>query len=255
MRFLRNITLFCVVITLVQCTGLRKTHKIDLEPLVKITTPMGEMYIELSDKTPLHKANFIKLVNSGFYDSLLFHRVINNFMIQGGDPDSKHAKSGAQLGNGGPGYRIPAEFDSTLYHKKGALATARLGDAQNPKKESSGSQFYLAQGRVYTLEQLKRIEESKRKTIPAMNVEEIPDFKFTEEQIETYTTVGGIPFLDAGYTVFGLVIKGIEVIDKIAAVKVDRANGNRPLNDVRMKVEMIYLSKEDKATLLNKEEK
>ncbi|MEN8787460.1 MAG: peptidylprolyl isomerase [Flavobacteriales bacterium] len=255
MRFLRKIALFCVVVTLIQCAGLRKTPKIALEPLLKITTPMGEMFVELSDKTPLHKANFIKLVNAGFYDSLLFHRVINNFMIQGGDPDSKFAKSGAQLGNGGPGYRIPAEFDSTLFHKKGALATARLGDAQNPKKESSGSQFYLAQGRVYTIEQLKRIEESKRKTTPSMNMEEIPDFKFTEEQIEAYTTVGGVPFLDAGYTVFGQVVKGIEVIDKIAAVKVNKANGNRPADDVRMKIEMIYLSKEDKATLLNKEEK
>lgn len=255
MRFLRNIALFCVVITLIQCAGLRKTPKNSLEPLVKIVTPMGEMLIELSDKTPLHRANFLKLVNAGFYDSLMFHRVINNFMIQGGDPDSKYAKSVAQLGNGGPGYRIPAEFDSTLYHKKGALATARLGDAQNPRKESSGSQFYLAQGRVYTLEQLKRIEESKRKTTPAMNMEEIPDFKFTEEQIEAYTTIGGIPFLDAGYTVFGQVIKGIEVIDKIAAVKVNRANGNRPTDDVRMKMEVIYLTKEEKATLLNKEEK
>ncbi len=255
MGFLRNIALFCAVIALIQCSVIQKAPKNTGEPLVKITTPMGEMFIELSDKTPLHKANFIKLVNDGFYDSLLFHRVINNFMIQGGDPDSKNAKSGMQLGNGGPGYRIPAEFDSTLYHKKGALATARLGDAQNPKKESSGSQFYLAHGKVYTREQLKRIEESKQKTSPEMNLEEIPTFRFTEEQIETYTTVGGIPFLDASYTVFGQVIKGIEVIDKIAAVKVNRSNGNRPLDDVRMKMEMIYLSKEEKATLLNKEEK
>lgn len=254
MRFLRNIALFCAVSLLIQCVGLRKNNKNDLELLVKITTPMGEMYAELSDKTPRHKANFIKLINEGFYDSLLFHRVINGFMIQGGDPDSKYAKSGEQLGNGGPGYRIPAEFDSTLYHQKGALATARLGDGQNPKKESSGSQFYIAQGRVYTKEQLRRIEESKQKTTPEMNMEEIPEFAFTKEQIETYTTVGGIPFLDASYTVFGQVIRGIEVIDKIAAVQVNRSNGNRPIDDVRMKIEMIYLSKEEKAKLLNKEE-
>ena len=246
---MKQLTLLFVLALLVSCQ--QETTNTELI----MHTNQGDIVLELYNDTPLHRDNFIKLANDSTLDSLLFHRVIENFMIQGGDPDSKYAKSGAQLGNGGPGYRIPAEFDSTLYHKKGALATARLGDAQNPKKESSGSQFYLAQGRVYTLEQLKRIEESKRKTTPAMNMEEIPDFKFTEEQIKSYTTVGGIPFLDAGYTVFGQVIKGIEVIDKIAAVKVDRANGNRPLDDVRMKVEMIYLSKEDKATLLNKEEK
>ena len=254
MRFLRNIALFCAVSLLIQCVGLRKNNKIDPELLVKITTPMGEMYAELSDKTPKHKANFIKLVNDDFYDSLLFHRVINGFMIQGGDPDSKYAKSGAQLGNGGPGYRIPAEFDTTLYHQKGALATARLGDGQNPKKESSGSQFYIAQGRVYSKEQLNRIEQSKQKTTPEMNMEEIPEFAFTKEQIETYTTVGGIPFLDQGYTVFGQIVKGLEVIDKIAGVKVNTANGNRPILDVRMKMEILYFSKEEKAKLLNKEE-
>lgn len=254
MRFLRNIALFCAVSTLIQCAGLRKKQNNDLELLVKITTPMGDMYAELSDKTPKHKANFVKLVSQGFYDSLMFHRVINGFMIQGGDPESKNAKQDAQLGNGGPGYTIPAEFDTTLYHQKGALAAARLGDGQNPKKESSGSQFYIAQGKVYSPEQLERIERSKQKTTPEMNMEEIPEFGFTKEQIESYTTVGGIPFLDQSYTVFGQIVEGIEVIDKIASVKVNKANGNRPVNDVRMKMELIYLSKEEKAKLLNKQE-
>ena len=130
MTIVRYIALFCALSTLVACSGLRKNSKKNIDPIVKITTSMGDMYVELSNKTPKHKANFIKLVKEGFYDSLLFHRVINSFMIQGGDPDSKNAKLSAGLGNGGPGYTIPAEFDSTLFHRKGALATARLGDGQ-----------------------------------------------------------------------------------------------------------------------------
>lgn len=250
MRLIRNIALFCIVTTLFGCSGLRKNDKNDKETLVKVTTKMGEMYIELSDKTPKHKANFIKLAKEGYYDSTLFHRVINGFMIQGGDPESKNAKPVTALGNGGPGYTIPAEFDTTLFHKKGALAAARMGDNVNPKKESSGSQFYLAQGKVYTLAQLKQIEQSKRNTTPGWNMDSIPGFKFTKEQIEVYTTVGGIPFLDAGYTVYGQVVKGIEVIDEIAKVAKDRAN--RPTKDVVMKMEVLQLSAEEKAKLLEK---
>jgi cyclophilin family peptidyl-prolyl cis-trans isomerase len=254
MTIVRYIALFCALSTLVACSGLRKNSKKNIDPIVKITTSMGDMYVELSNKTPKHKANFIKLVKEGFYDSLLFHRVINSFMIQGGDPDSKNAKSSSGLGNGGPGYTIPAEFDSTLFHRKGALATARLGDGQNPKMESSGSQFYLAQGRVYTLAQLKQIEASKQKYNARSKTAAIPGFKFTQEQIDTYTTTGGIPSLDAGYTVFGQVIKGIDVIDEIAKVKVNRQNGNRPVADVMMSMELLYLSTKEKEELLNKEE-
>ncbi len=254
MTLVRYIALFCALSTLFACSGLRKKDKKNIDPIVKITTSMGDMYIELSNKTPKHKANFTKLVKEGFYDSLLFHRVINSFMIQGGDPDSKNAKVNAPLGNGGPGYTIPAEFDSTLFHRKGALASARLGDGQNPKLESSGSQFYLAQGRVYSIEQLKQIEKSKQQYNPRSKTAAIPGFKFTQEQIDIYTTTGGIPSLDAGYTVFGQVIKGIEVIDKIAKVKVDRQNGNRPITDVMMSMELLYLSDKEKEELLNKEE-
>ncbi len=254
MTFIRNVALFCAVITLIQCSGLRKNDKKNREPIVKITTSMGDMYIELSDSAPKHKANFIKLVKEGFYDSLLFHRVINGFMIQGGDPDSKNADPNKMLGNGGPGYTIPAEFNTSLFHRKGALAAARLGDAQNPKKASSGSQFYLAQGKVYTVAQLKQIERSKQSTQPGWNMDSLPGFKFTEQQIATYTTIGGIPFLDAAYTVFGQVIKGLEVIDNIAAVKVNRALGNRPVEDAMMEMEVLYLSVKEKEKLLSNEE-
>lgn len=254
MTFIRYVALFCAVSTLMACSGLRKNTKKEVEPIVKIATSMGDMYVELSDKTPKHKANFIKLVTEGFYDSLLFHRVINGFMVQGGDPDSKNAKGNAPLGNGGPGYTIPAEFDSTLFHRKGAIATARMGDDVNPKMESSGSQFYLAQGKTYTLDQLKQLEKTKQNPGDLLKMKDSPEFKFTQEQIETYTTVGGIPFLDAAYTVFGQVIKGIEVIDKIAAVKVDRRIGNRPVEDVRMTMELLMLTAKEKQELLNNED-
>jgi cyclophilin family peptidyl-prolyl cis-trans isomerase len=194
------------------------------EALVRIITDFGTITIKLYNETPLHRDNFLKLARQGFYDSLLFHRVINGFMIQGGDPDSKKAAPGAVLGNGEPGYTIPAEFRTDLIHKKGALAAARMPDQMNPAKASSGSQFYLVQGKVYTLEELKGFEQRFGIT-------------FTQKQIETYTTVGGTPHLDGGYTVFGEVIDGISVIDKIAAQKTG-AN-DRPVKDIRMKVEII----------------
>lgn len=253
MTFIRNVALFCAVITWIQCSGLRKNNKNNKETLVEVSTEYGNMLIELSDKTPKHKANFIKLVKEGYYDSLLFHRVIKNFMIQGGDPDSKNAKKNAMLGNGGPGYTIPAEFDTSLFHRKGALAAARMGDNVNPRKESSGSQFYLAQGKLYSVEQLKQIEKQKQNTEPGWNMDSLPGFKFTNEQIEAYTTEGGIPFLDGGYTVFGQVIKGIEVIDKIAAVKVNRQTGNRPIEDLRMFMKLLEVTPKEKEKLLNKE--
>ncbi len=188
--------------------------------LVVIGTPSGDMTVLLSEKTPLHRENFIRLAQEGFYNGLLFHRVIEGFMIQGGDPESKNAPAGAALGNGSHGPRIPAEFNPGLYHKKGALAAAR---DNNPKKESSGCQFYIVQGKKWKEDELgKQIERASRK--PA------------EEQKNTYLTLGGTPHLDGNYTVFGEVIDGLDVIDKIASVETD--NRDRPVQDVPMKVEV-----------------
>ena len=191
---------------------------------VLISTSFGDMMVELYNETPQHRDNFVKLVKERFYDGTLFHRVIPNFMIQGGDPDSKGAAPNDQLGNGGPGYTIPAELVDGLYHKKGVLAAARLGDVVNPKKESSGSQFYLVQGQVFTEEKLWSIGVRSGK-------------KYTEEQTKTYGTIGGTPHLDGAYTVFGEVVKGLEVIELIANQKRDK--NNRPLKNVEMSIRII----------------
>jgi cyclophilin family peptidyl-prolyl cis-trans isomerase len=191
---------------------------------VLMQTTMGDMVIRLSDSTPLHRDNFLKLVKVGYYDSVLFHRVIKNFMIQGGDPNSKGAMAGKPLGDGGPGYTIPAEFRKTLFHKKGALAAARMGDNVNPTKASSGSQFYIAQGKVFTDAGLDSVETFR------LNGRKIP-----AEQREVYKTIGGTPHLDQGYTVYGEVVKGLDVLDNIAAVQTSRGQDrDRPLQDVRI---------------------
>jgi peptidyl-prolyl cis-trans isomerase B (cyclophilin B) len=199
------------------------TQEIILDPpkqcLVEIQTSMGTLTVRLYDETPLHRDNFIKLAESGFYEGTLFHRVINGFMIQGGDPDSKNAPAGKRLGIGGPGYTVPAEFVDTLVHIKGALAAARQGDAVNPKKESSGSQFYIVQGRPVPAGQLDGLEMQKR-------------IKYSEASRAVLTTQGGTPFLDMDYTVFGQVVKGLEIIDEIARVKTDGAD--RPQEDVKI---------------------
>jgi cyclophilin family peptidyl-prolyl cis-trans isomerase len=185
---------------------------------VKIVTDSGAMIVKLYDSTPLHRDNFAKLVSEKFYDSLLFHRVISAFMIQGGDPNSKTAEQGAMLGNGGGDMaRIPAEFRSTLFHKKGTLCAARDG---NPEKASSACQFYIVQGKKFTDEELNNMP-----------------IQYTPEQKIIYKTVGGTPFLDQNYTVFGEVISGMEVIDKIASVQ--KGMADRPVGDVRMKMEII----------------
>ena len=168
----------------------------------------------------MHRDNFIELINKKFYDGILFHRVIPGFMIQAGDPNSKNAKSGDRLGSGNPGYTVPAEFRPQLYHKKGALAAARLGDQANPKKESSGSQFYIVTGKVWTNNELNQMESTN--THP----------KFTDEQRQIYTTIGGYPPLDYNYTVFGEVTEGVEIAEKIGQVKRDRSD--RPLDDVKI---------------------
>jgi len=198
--------------------------KKDRKKDVLLQTSMGDITIRLSDSTPLHRDNFLKLVKVGFYDSLLFHRVMNGFMIQGGDPASKNAATGIQLGGGGPGYTIPAEFRKTLFHKKGVIAAARQPDYANAEKASNGSQFYLAQGKVFTDAELDNLEKTR-----------LGGVKIPADQREVYKTIGGIPHLDRNYTVFGQVVKGIETIDKIAAVETSKgADKDRPLTDVRI---------------------
>lgn len=187
---------------------------------VLIETNYGSIVVRLSDSTPLHRDNFLKLVKVGFYDSVLFHRVIQNFMIQGGDPDSKRAKAGVPLGNGGPSYRIPAEFRTTLFHQKGVIAAAR---DNNPEKESSGSQFYIVQGKRFTDAGLDSTETYRLKR------------KLPAEHREVYKTLGGAPHLDQNYTVFGMVVKGLEVVDTIAAVPTSKSvDKDRPLEDARI---------------------
>lgn len=186
---------------------------------VKISTDSGSIVVRLYDETPLHRDNFIKLVREGFYDSLMFHRVIPEFMIQGGDPTSKNAPAGTMLGGGGGNMeRIPAEFHPNLYHKRGTLSAAR---DNNPAKASSACQFFLVQGKKYTDGELSMIANRTGKT-------------FSDEQRKVYTTEGGTPFLDQDYTVFGEIESGIEVVDKIAAAQKDGAN--RPLIDIRMQI-------------------
>jgi cyclophilin family peptidyl-prolyl cis-trans isomerase len=184
---------------------------------VEIKTSMGDMVVMLYNDTPLHKENFLKLVAENFYDSLIFHRVIKDFMIQGGDPASRNPVPGKQYGSGGPDYTVPAEFRDNLFHKKGVLSAARTGDNVNPEKRSSGSQFYIVQGKVYPDEELKKLEGQMRKT-------------FSEEQKQAYRTLGGTPFLDGNYTVFGEVVKGLELVDVIAGTRT--LPGDRPAEDV-----------------------
>lgn len=245
--------------------------------LVTINTNYGEMKAILHDQTPKHKENFIKLAKEGFYDSLLFHRVIQNFMIQGGDPESKLAGPGEPLGRGGPGYQVDAEFVSELFHRKGALAAARTGGPSNPERKSSGSQFYIVQGQVLTPEQVELNQVALSKAIGTLMRnspndtlvstlrsafetggqaayiekcrelnEEITektgiDFIMPPEQVEVYSTIGGTPNLDGEYTVFGQVIQGLEVLDKIAGVQTQP--GDRPVEDVRMYISVEEMSK------------
>ena len=192
--------------------------------LVEILTPYGRMVVQLYDETPKHRDNFIHLVEQGYYDSLLFHRVIRGFMVQGGDPNSRGAAPEARLGSGGPGYQVDAEILPSLVHHKGALCAARMSDGVNPQRRSSGSQFYIVQGNKATDGILDGVEARK-------------GFRYTAEQRETYKRVGGTPHLDQDYTVFGMVIEGLDVIDKIAATPT-RA-GDRPEEDVWMGIRVV----------------
>jgi peptidylprolyl isomerase len=243
--------------------------------LVEIATNYGVIKIKLYNSTPLHRDNFIKLVKEGYFNGTLFHRVIKDFMIQGGDPDSKNAAPGAMLGNGGPAYTIPAEFNDSLYHKKGALAAARQSDQVNPTRASSGSQFYIVQGRTFQEADLRRMEErvnSERMNILLSQILEKPDnadlkrmidgfvkvgnqselnylmqeiqptlmaelekngkFRYSDQAVKDYATIGGTPHLDGSYTVFGEVIAGLDIVDRIANSPV--GPNDRPQDDVVM---------------------
>jgi peptidyl-prolyl cis-trans isomerase B (cyclophilin B) len=207
-----------LLLLLLSTTGAMAKHR-----KVKLITPYGTMIILLYDQTPKHRDNFIKLTKAHFYDSTLFHRVISTFMIQGGDPTSKHAQPGTALGEGDNGYTIPAELQLNLFHIKGALAAAR---DDNPAKASSGCQFYIVQGKKWTDEELDKLEKNRLGR------------KIPMDQREIYKKDGGTPQLDQSYTVFGQVIKGMEVIDKIATLKTDP--NDRPLTDVPMKIKLIH---------------
>lgn len=216
-------TFSSLLIALFLCVSLMAQESTN-ERIVKISTSYGDITIKLYNETPLHRDNFIKLVSQGYYNGTLFHRVINKFMIQGGDPDSRGAKPRQQLGNGGPEYTIPFEYVGEYYHKRGTLAAARMPDDVNPEKASSGSQFYIVQGRTFTDAELDAIEARTGR-------------EFTEEQRDTYKTIGGTPHLDGEYTVFGEVTSGMDVVDKIAAVAVDRYS--RPMEDVQMTITIV----------------
>lgn len=196
-------------------------RKKDRKRDILLETTMGDIVVRLSDSTPLHRDNFLRLAKVGYFDSVLFHRVIKDFMIQGGDPNSKTAVKGQPLGNGGPSYRIPAEFRASLFHKKGVIAAAR---DNNPEKSSSGSQFYIVQGKKFTDAELDNLEKTRLggRSIPLV-------------QREVYKTIGGTPHLDQSYTVFGEVVRGLEIVDKIAAVETSKGpDRDRPLEDVRI---------------------
>ena len=217
-----------IISLLAICTGLNaQTTKKDVRPEVLIETTMGNIRVELYNETPLHRDNFLKLIREHhYYDSLLFHRVIPDFMIQGGDPYSKNAPKGAVLGDHSLDYKIPAEIClPQIFHKRGALAAAREPDEVNPKRESSSTQFYIVYGKKQDEKGLQRGRDNLHKLFG-------DSIKMTKEMEEQYTTVGGTPHLDGGYTVFGQVTEGMDVVDRIQHVECD-AN-DRPLEDVRI---------------------
>lgn len=272
MIYFRTLT-FIALIALTSFAGCKaqKTGPVT----ILVSTDLGNIKIKLYDETPLHKANFIKLTRDGVYTDLLFHRIIKDFMIQGGDPDSKKAEPGKRLGSGSLGYMVPAEFNPALYHKKGALAAARTGGPSNPEKKSSASQFYIVQGKKFTNGQLDTLIIQKNmqlkneimgkvaqpyqnqlnqfkttnneagfgKLVNMINIkvdsiyDKTAKYAFSTAQRMTYTTIGGTPHLDGDYTVFGEVIEGLDVVDKIAAVEKDQSD--RPVKDIKFKITII----------------
>ncbi len=249
----------------------KKIEKTD-EAIVLIETDFGNIKIRLYDETPIHRDNFIKLINEGVYTGTIFHRVINNFMIQGGDPSTNPSFLSEKMDSSLLEYTLKAEFNPKLFHKKGALAAARMGDNVNPEKNSSGTQFYIVQGKVFTELELENLSKRKNDNLRNITLNNLimkradeliekgiePDFSllpqqlqdtleiilkgklgydFSKEQIEIYTTIGGTPHLDGDYTVFGEVIEGIETVDKIASVKTGQFD--KPIENVTMKVSMV----------------
>ena len=239
---------------------------------VRIQTMLGDIVVRLYDETPLHRDNFVKLAKEGYYDGTLFHRVIKDFMVQGGDSDSKGAPTGKMLGAGGPGYTIEAEIKDTLFHKRGALAAARQGDQVNPERRSSGSQFYIVWGQVYNENQLRQFSKQLRmqrmqevfNTLAAEHRTEIMQLRrernreglqelqdrlaaeaektvgsagLSDEQVKIYSTIGGTPHLDGQYTVFGEVEEGLDVVEMIQGTATGR--GDRPIDDIEMRVSVI----------------
>lgn len=270
-KFLKG-TLILASILLFSCGNAQDNR--ENRPLVLIKTDFGDMKVALYNETPKHRDNFIKLAKEGFFDGTLFHRVIKEFMIQGGDPDTRNAQPDQRLGNGGPGYVIDNEINPKLLHRKGALAAARQGDQTNPEKKSSGSQFYIVQGVVFPADNLQGLEEEgtqkladshmrqlvrenedsikmyqqtvnqpafdkliARLQTQAMEKAKLTPFKLTEDQKQVYTTVGGTPHLDGNYTVFGEVIEGLQVIDSIASQPTGAKD--RPLRDIKMEIKVI----------------
>lgn len=258
---------------MIACTGNQQKSKSmnqGNETLVRLETTEGNITVKLYDETPKHRDNFIKLAKEGVYDSTLFHRVIKNFMIQAGDPQSKTASDTATLGSGDVGYTLPAEINPKFFHKRGVLAAARLGDEVNPNRESSGCQFYIVTGRKFSEAQMINMENQMNEArlenifneLARKHMKEIykmrkandtegllelqdsleaqaraqvakePALKYTKEQICAYTTVGGAPHLDGSYTIFGEVTEGMDIVDKIEKVKTNR--GDRPEKDIRI---------------------
>ncbi len=271
MKFIKE-GLMLASILLVSCGNAQDNG--DKRSIVLIKTDFGDMKVALYNETPKHRDNFLKLAREGYYDGTLFHRVIKEFMIQGGDPDTKNAPPDQKLGNGGPGYVIDNEINPKLLHKKGALAAARQGDQTNPERKSSGSQFYIVQGVVFPADNLPALEEEgtqrqaqsimrqlarenedsmkvyqqtgnkgafdkliERLQAEALKKARQTPFKLTEEQKQVYTTVGGTPHLDGGYTVFGEVIEGLAVLDSIAAQPTGPKD--RPVKDIKMEIKVI----------------
>lgn len=258
---------------MIACTGNQQKSKSmnqGNETLVRLETTEGNIIVKLYDETPKHRDNFIKLAKEGVYDSTLFHRVIKNFMIQAGDPQSKTASDTATLGSGDVGYTLPAEINPKFFHKRGVLAAARLGDEVNPNRESSGCQFYIVTGRKFSEAQMINMENQMNEArlenifneLARKHMKEIykmrkandtegllelqdsleaqarakvakePALKYTKEQISAYTTIGGAPHLDGAYTIFGEVTEGMDIVDKIEKVKTNR--GDRPEKDIRI---------------------
>ena len=211
--------LSALVFLFISCAGAQNDRT-----RVEIRTTLGDIVVELFNETPIHRDNFIRLVEENFFDGLLFHRCIRDFMIQGGDPDSRNAAPGQMLGAGGPATTLEAEFVPELIHVRGALAAARQGDHVNPQRRSSGSQFYIVTGRTFNQQQME-----------AMNMNR--DVQWTPEQIELYVTYGGTPHLDMLHTVFGQVVSGMDVVERISHVQVDR--NSRPVEDVAMTMRIL----------------